>query len=112
MADLLQLETEINTKEKTEEFAGFILAESEMMEVAIQKLRNSQKEIQSLVDALIARYQIAFTKSFQFDIDRKTRIKQLRYEIEKEILAIEDWHEEHDLKKEILDRKLIQYDPD
>ena len=62
-----------------------------------------------IVDALIAPYQIKFPKSFQFDIDRKTRIKELRYEIEKEVLAIEDWQEEHEEKKEILDHKLKEY---
>ena len=41
MADLGQLEAEINFKEKVEEFAGFILVESEMIQTAIQKLRNS-----------------------------------------------------------------------
>ena len=109
MTDLGQLEAEINFKEKVEEFAGFILVESEMIQTAIQKLRNSQSEIQSLVDAIIARYQITFPASFQFDIDRKTRIKQLRYEIEKEILAIEDWQLEYESKKELLDRKLVEY---
>ena len=69
---------------------------------------NSNGDVQ-IVDALIAPYQIKFPKSFQFDIDRKTRIKELRYENEKEVLAIEDWQEEHEEKKEILDHKLKEY---
>ena len=63
-----------------------------------------------LVDAIIARYQLKFPESLQFDIDRKTRIKQLRSEVEKEILTNEDWHEEHKSKNEMLDGKLIEYD--
>ena len=96
MVNRILIEAEINSKEKVEEFAGFILPEHEMMQLTIQKLRNAQREIQELVDVLIARYQIEFPKSFQFGIDLKARIKELRYEIEKEVLAIEDWQEDHE----------------
>jgi len=56
-----------------------------------------------LVDTIIARYQIKFPESFQFEIDRKTRIKQLRYEVEKDVPTNEDWPEEYEAKKEFLD---------
>jgi len=69
MANLILIEAEGNSKERVEEFAEFILAEDEMMQLCMQKSRTAQQEIQSLEDAINARYQSKFPASFTYDID-------------------------------------------